>query len=82
MMGKPGKLEVRVMFVEVGGAGSASTARPATKAPRAPQGSCDRGALVGLSTAAFVTGKSAVIPAGSAIDGSSTRTCRSPGRAT
>jgi hypothetical protein len=68
MMGKPGKLEVRVLFVEAGGRqirldGKASDKGASGAAPvvlLAP--------LIGLD-AAFVTGKSAVIPAGSAIDG-------------
>jgi hypothetical protein len=68
MMGKPGKLEVRVLFVEVAGArirldgmardkGSSGAAPVALAAP-----------LIGLS-AAFFTGKSAVLPAGSSIEG-------------
>lgn len=68
VMGKPGKLEIRVLFVEVGGArirldgkardkGASGAAPVALAAP-----------LIGVS-AAFFTGKNAVIPAGSAIDG-------------
>ena len=68
MMGKAGKLEVRIMFVEVGGnrirldgvaedRGKSGAAPVALAAP-----------LVGVS-AAFFTGTSAVIPAGSVIDG-------------
>jgi hypothetical protein len=68
VMGKAGKLELRVMFVEVGGRrirldgtardkGASGVAPVAIAAP-----------LIGVS-AAFFTGKSAVIPARSAIDG-------------
>jgi hypothetical protein len=68
MMGKAGKIEVRVLFVEVGGArirldGVASDKGASGAAPvvlAAP--------LIGVS-AAFFTGKSAVLPAGSTIEG-------------
>ena len=68
VMGKPGKLDVRVMFVEVGGTrirldgkardrGQSGAAPVALAAP-----------LIGVSAGLF-TGTSAVIPAGSPIDG-------------
>lgn len=68
VMGKPGKLDIRVMFVEVGGVrirldgkardrGQSGAAPVALAAP-----------LIGVSAGLF-TGTSAVIPAGSAIDG-------------
>jgi hypothetical protein len=68
MMGKPGKLEVRALFVEAGGArirldGMASDKGASGAAPvvlAAP--------LIGVS-AAFFTGKSAVLPAGSTLEG-------------
>lgn len=68
MMGKAGKIEVRVLFVEVGGSrirldGTASDKGASGAAPvvlAAP--------LIGVS-AAFFTGKSAVLPAGSSIQG-------------
>jgi hypothetical protein len=68
MMGKAGKIEVRVLFVEVAGRrirldGTASDKGASGAAPvvlAAP--------LIGVS-AAFFTGKSAVLPAGSSIQG-------------
>jgi hypothetical protein len=68
MMGKAGKLEVRVLYVEVAGKrirldGSASDKGASGAAPvvlAAP--------LIGVS-AAFFRGKSAVLPAGSTIEG-------------
>jgi hypothetical protein len=68
MMGKRGRLEVRVLFVEVGGArirldGMASDRGRSGAAPVALAAP-----LIGVS-AGFFTGTSAVIPAGSAIDG-------------
>lgn len=68
MMGKAGKIEVRVLFVEVAGSrirldGMASDKGASGAAPvvlAAP--------LIGVS-AAFFTGKSAVLPAGSTIEG-------------
>lgn len=68
MMGKPGRLEVRVLYVEVGGRrirldGSTSDKGASGAAPvvlAAP--------LIGVS-AAFFKGKSAVLPAGSTIEG-------------
>ncbi|HEX8263280.1 MAG TPA: hypothetical protein VF547_10450 [Allosphingosinicella sp.] len=68
MVGKPGKLEVRVLYVEVAGRrirldGVASDKGASGAAPvvlAAP--------LIGVS-AAFFTGKSAVLPAGSTIEG-------------
>jgi len=68
MMGKRGKLEVRVLFVEVGGTrirldGTASDRGHSGAAPVAVAAP-----LIGVS-AGFFTGTSALIPAGSAIDG-------------
>jgi hypothetical protein len=68
VMGKPAKLEVRVLFVETGGArirldGKAKDRGASGAAPvvlAAP--------LIGVSAAIF-TGKGASIPAGAAIDG-------------
>lgn len=68
MMGKPGKIEVRALYVEVGGArirldGVASDKGASGAAPvvlAAP--------LIGVS-AAFFRGKSAMLPAGSTIEG-------------
>lgn len=68
MMGKAGKLEVRVLYVEVAGKrirldGTASDKGASGAAPvvlAAP--------LIGVS-AAFFKGKSAVLPAGSSIEG-------------
>lgn len=68
MMGKRGKLDVRVLFVEVGGTrirldGSARESGESGAAPVALAAP-----LIGVS-AGFFTGTSAVIPAGSPIDG-------------
>ncbi|HEX8571231.1 MAG TPA: hypothetical protein VF759_00615 [Allosphingosinicella sp.] len=68
LMGKPGKLQVRVMFVEVGGArirldGAAADRGESGAAPVALAAP-----LIGVS-AAFFTGTSAKIAAGSPIDG-------------
>jgi hypothetical protein len=68
MMGKRGRLDVRVLFVEVGGTrirldGTASDRGRSGAAPVALAAP-----LIGVS-AGFFTGTSAVIPAGSPIDG-------------
>jgi hypothetical protein len=68
MMGKAGKLEVRVLFVEVGGQrirldGQAADRGKSGLAPVALMTP-----LVGIASG-FITGKNATIPAGSAIDG-------------
>jgi hypothetical protein len=68
VMGKRGKLEVKILFVEVGGArirldGAASDRGRSGAAPVALAAP-----LIGVS-AGFFTGSSALIPAGSAIDG-------------
>lgn len=69
MMGKPGKLEVRVMYVEVGGARIRLDGKAKDKGASGAGGVVIAAPLIGLTGAAFVKGKSAVIPAGSAIDG-------------
>lgn len=69
LMGKPGKLEVRVMFVEVGGTRIRLDGKARDKGGSGAAGVIIMAPLVGLTTAALVTGKSAVIPAGSTIDG-------------
>lgn len=68
MMGRSGKLEVRVLFVEAGGHRIRldGAARDRGKSGVAPVAIAYP--LVGLS-AAFFTGTSATIPAGSAIEG-------------
>ena len=68
VMGKAGKLEVRVLFVEVGGARIRldGTARDRGESGVAPVALA--APLIGVS-AGFFTGTSAVIPAGSPIDG-------------
>ncbi|HYD37325.1 MAG TPA: hypothetical protein VEA60_06905 [Allosphingosinicella sp.] len=68
VMGKPGKLEVRVMFVEIGGARIRldGTARDRGQSGAGPV--VLAAPLIGVSAGLF-TGTSAVIPAGSAIDG-------------
>ena len=68
VMGKAGQLEVRVMFVEVGGTRIRldGTARDRGQSGVAPVALA--APLIGVSAGLF-TGKSAVIPAGSAIDG-------------
>jgi hypothetical protein len=68
MMGKVGKIEVRVLFVEVGGQrirldGQAADRGKSGLAPVALMTP-----LVGIASG-FITGKNATIPAGSAIDG-------------
>jgi len=69
MMGKPGKLEVRVMYVEVGGARIRLDGKTKDKGASGAAGVVIAAPLIGLTGAAFVKGKSAVIPAGSSIDG-------------
>ena len=69
MMGKPGKLEVRVMYVEVGGARIRLDGRARDKGASGAAGVVILTPLVGLTSAAFVKGKSAVIPAGSTLEG-------------
>ena len=68
MMGKRGQLEVRVLFVEVGGTRIRldGKARDSGKSGAAPVALA--APLIGVS-AGFFTGTSAVIPAGSPIDG-------------
>jgi hypothetical protein len=68
VMGKPGKLEVRVMFVEVGGIRIRLDGKGKDKGSSGGAGVVLAAPLIGMS-AAFVTGKSAVIPAGSTLDG-------------
>jgi hypothetical protein len=68
MMGKPGKLEVRVMFVEVGGQRIRLDGEARDKGASGAAPVVLAAPLIGVS-AAFFTGKSAVIPAGAAIDG-------------
>jgi hypothetical protein len=69
MMGKPGKLEVRVMYVEVGGTRIRLDGKAKDKGASGAAGVIIATPLVGLGTAAFVKGKNAVIPAGSSIEG-------------
>jgi hypothetical protein len=68
VMGKPGKIEVRALFVEVGGARIRLDGKAADKGESGAAPVLLTAPLVGLS-AAFFTGKSAVLPAGSAIQG-------------
>lgn len=68
MVGKPGKLEVRVMFVEVGGARIRLDGKGKDKGASGAAGVVLAAPLIGVS-AAFFTGKSAVMPAGSSVDG-------------
>lgn len=68
MMGKPGKLEVRVMYVEVGGTRIRLEGKVRDKGASGAGGVVIAAPLIGMS-AAFVHGKSAVIPAGSAVEG-------------
>jgi hypothetical protein len=68
VMGKPGQLEVRVLFVEIGGTRIRLDGKGKDKGSSGGAGVVLAAPLIGMS-AAFVTGKSAVIPAGSAIDG-------------
>lgn len=69
IMGKPGKLEVRVMYVEVGGTRIRLDGKATDKGSSGAAGVAIAAPLIGLTGAALVTGKSAVIPAGSAIQG-------------
>jgi hypothetical protein len=69
MMGKPGKLEVRVMFVEAGGSRIRLDGKGKDKGASGAAGVVIAAPLIGLTGAAFVKGKSAVIPAGSSLDG-------------
>jgi hypothetical protein len=68
VMGKAGKIEVRVLYVEVGGARIRldGTARDKGSSGAAPV--LLAAPLIGLN-AAFFSGKSAVLPAGSSIEG-------------
>jgi hypothetical protein len=69
MMGKPGKIEVRVLYVEVGGQRIRLDGKAMDKGASGAAPVILATPLVGIVNAAFFTGKSAVIPAGSAIDG-------------
>ncbi|HYI40522.1 MAG TPA: hypothetical protein VE053_09415 [Allosphingosinicella sp.] len=69
MMGKAGKLEVRVMYVEVGGTRIRLDGKARDKGASGAAGVVLAAPLIGLTGAAFVKGKSAVIPAGSNIEG-------------
>ncbi|HEX6377028.1 MAG TPA: hypothetical protein VFZ91_15055 [Allosphingosinicella sp.] len=68
MMGRAGTLEVRVLFVEVGGARIRLDGQAEEHGKGGPAPVALAAPLIGLGSA-FVTGTSAVIPAGSAIDG-------------
>ena len=68
MMGKPGKIEVRVLYVEVGGSRIRLDGKARDKGASGAAPVVLAAPLIGLS-AAFFTGKSAVLPAGSAIEG-------------
>ena len=67
MVGKPGKIEVRVMFVEVAGQRIRLDGRARDKGESGAAPVLLATPLVGFS-AAFFTGKNAVIPAGTRID--------------
>lgn len=69
MMGKPGKLEVRVMYVEIGGTRIRLDGKAKDKGASGAGGVVLAAPLIGMTGAAFIKGKSAVIPAGSIIDG-------------
>lgn len=68
MMGKPGKLEVRVLYVEVGASRIRLDGKARDKGASGAAPVVLAAPLIGLS-AAFFTGKSAVLPAGSPIEG-------------
>ncbi len=68
VMGKAGKLKLRVMFVEVGGRRIRLDGRTRDKGVSGAAPVMLAAPLIGVS-AAFFTGKSAVIPAGSTLDG-------------
>jgi hypothetical protein len=68
VMGKPGKLEVRVLYVEVGGSRIRLDGRARDKGESGAAPVLLAAPLIGLN-AAFFSGKSAVLPAGSAIEG-------------
>jgi hypothetical protein len=68
VMGKPGKLEVQVMFVEVGGRRIRLDGKAKDKGSSGAGPVILAAPLIGVSAAMF-TGKSAVIPVGSIIDG-------------
>lgn len=68
MMGKPGKLEVRILYVEAGGQRIRLDGKGKDKGSSGAGGVLIAAPLIGMS-AAFVTGKSAVIPAGSTLEG-------------
>lgn len=68
MMGKAGKLELSVLFVEVGGTRIRLDGKATEKGSSGAAPVVLAAPLIGTS-AAFFTGKSAVFPAGTAIDG-------------
>lgn len=68
MFGKAGKLEVRVLFVEVGGRRIRLDGRATDKGKSGLGPTAAAVVLVGV-WGGFVTGKSAVIPAGSTLTG-------------
>lgn len=68
LMGRAGKLEVRVLFVEVGGHRIRLDGAAEDKGKSGATPVALATPLIGLSSA-FFTGTSAVIPAGTAIDG-------------
>jgi hypothetical protein len=68
VMGKPGKLEVRVLFVEVAGTRIRLDGKARDKGASGAAPVVLAAPLIGLN-AAFFTGKNAVLPAGSSIEG-------------
>jgi hypothetical protein len=68
MMGKAGRLAVRVLFVEVGGQRIRLDGQAADRGKSGLAPVVVGMPLIGIASG-FFTGKSAVIPAGSAIDG-------------
>ena len=68
MFGKAGKLEVRVLFVELGGTRIRLDGRAEDKGKSGLGVTAAAVVLAGI-WGGFVTGKSAVIPAGTALDG-------------
>ena len=68
MMGKAGKLEVRVMFVEAGGRRIRLDGKARDKGASGAAPVVLAAPLIGIN-AAFFKGKNAVMPAGSTIDG-------------
>lgn len=65
---KSGKLELRLLFVEAGGNRVRLDGRAASRGPSGTAGTVVTAVLAG-TFAAFVTGKSAVVPAGSPMTG-------------